>query len=307
MEIGIIGLGTMGNALAYRLIQAQHKVFGFDVQSSARDALQKIDGIPVQNIKELAGQTNLFWIMVPAGKLVDDVLQELQQYLKPGAIIIDGGNSKWTDSVRRAQQLSAKNIEFLDCGTSGGLQGRELGFSLMIGGKQEIYAKMQPIFKALAAPNSYAHVGPHGAGHYVKMIHNGIEYALLQSYAEGFQILKQGSYKDLDLEQISGVWQQAAIIRSYILDLAHEVFKKDQNFEDISGAVNQTGMGLWTVEEAQKNNIPATLIKDALAIRDQSQKTGGSYATKLVALLRHQFGGHAVTKNTSQKSESEKN
>jgi 6-phosphogluconate dehydrogenase len=167
----------------------------------------------------------------------------------------------------------------------------------MVGGDDEVYNKVRPIFEAVAAPQSCALVGPSGAGHYVKMVHNGIEYALLQSYAEGFQLLKEGRFKDLDLEQISGIWQHAAIIRSYILDLAHTVFKQDQTFENISGKVDQTGMGAWTVEEAEKDSIPVPLIKEAVTLRDQSQETGGSYATKLVALLRNKFGGHKVQKN----------
>lgn len=287
----------MGSAIAHRLIKAQHTVFGFDVQQSARAALKKMGGHPLDSIKELTGQATIFWIMVPAGKPVDDLLLELLQHLSSGAIIIDGGNSKFSDSVRRAQELDAHGIEFLDCGTSGGLQGREGGFSLMIGGNKAAYETVEPLLKAIAAPQAYALVGPHGAGHYVKMVHNGIEYALLQSYAEGFQLLRDGSYKKLDLEQISGVWQRAAIIRSFILDCTHEIFKQDQHLRKISGAVGQTGMGQWTVEEAQKNNIPVTVIKDAVEIREQSQKTGGNFATKLVALLRNKFGGHAVKNN----------
>ncbi len=296
MEIGIIGLGVMGNALAQRLIKAQHTVFGFDLNEQARENLKKIGGYPVSTLKELTDHVNLFWIMVPAGKVVDDVIQAVQANLHSGALIIDGGNSKFTDSVRRAKELKSRGIEFLDCGTSGGLQGRELGFSLMIGGEQEAYKSVEPIFQAIAAPDSYAHVGPTGAGHYVKMVHNGIEYALLQSYAEGFQLLKEGSYKNLDLAQVSGVWKNASIVRSFILDLSHEIFKQDQSFTNVSGDVEQTGMGAWTVEEAHKKNVLVKLIEDAVESRTQSQKTGGTYATKLVALLRQKFGGHSVEK-----------
>ncbi|HJM68684.1 MAG TPA: NAD(P)-binding domain-containing protein, partial [Candidatus Babeliales bacterium] len=188
------------------------------------------------------------------------------------------------------------NIAYLDCGTSGGLAGLKEGFCLMVGGNKKAYDAIKSVLKSIAAPEGYAYVGPSGTGHYVKMIHNGIEYALLQSYAEGFDLLKNGEFKDLKLEQISGLWEHGSIVRSEILSLMHGVLAKDQKLESVSGKVAESGMGRWTVELAKKENVPVPLIEKALEIRKESQKTGGNYGTKLVAMLRNAFGGHSVDK-----------
>lgn len=296
MDIGLIGLGRMGAAIAFRLIKAGHKVFGYDPNIETKNELEKLGGTYVAKIEDVPQKARVIWLMVPAGKIVDDVIAQILPSLKPSDIVIDGGNSHFPDSVRRAQELEKKNVIYLDCGTSGGLAGKEIGFSLMIGGIEDAYKKCEPIFKVLAAPQSYGRVGPSGAGHYVKMIHNGIEYALLESYAEGFSLLKQGKYKGIDLAQITGIWQNAAIIRSNILDLSHAIFEKDQEFKTISGKVDETGMGQWTVEEAREQAVPVPLIKEALIVRAWSRKTGGDYATKIIALLRNAFGGHAIEK-----------
>ena len=234
--------------------------------------------------------------MVPAGQAVDDVINKLEQGVRKNDIVIDGGNSKFTDSMRRAEHLAQKNIFFLDCGTSGGLAGKDNGFSLTVGGSHIAFMQVEEIFAAIAAPRAFALVGPSGAGHYVKMVHNGIEYAVLESYAQGFQLLKEGQFKNLNLAQITDVWNKAAIIRSYILELSHDIFKKDQELTTISGEVEQTGMGQWTVEEAHRQKIPVSLIEQAVNIREQSRTTGGNYATKIVSLVRNAFGGHEVKK-----------
>ena len=297
MNIAVIGLGRMGAAIAHRLHKAGHTVFGFDVSAQAREAVHK-EGIAVfDSIADVAKKADVFWLMVPVGRPVDDTLQALKSHLQSGAIIIDGGNSKWTDSQRRAQELSSDGIPFLDCGTSGGLKGREIGFSLMIGGDKRVYEKVENFFKAIAAPRGYGYVGSSGAGHYVKMVHNGIEYALLQSYAEGFQLIKEGSFKDsdLDLEQITGIWQHGSVIRSWLLDLAHDIFVDAgdaQHLRDISGELAEGGTGRWSVEDAERNQVPVPMMKEALDIRKWSRETGGNYATKVVALLRNRFGGH---------------
>ena len=298
MNIAVIGLGRMGSAIADRLYRAGHVVFGFDLNVEARDAARE-SGIEVFDLlAEAAKRAEVFWLMVPIGKPVDDTIQGLKKDLRPGAIIIDGGNSKWTDSQRRAKELGSIGISFLDCGTSGGLKGREIGFSLMVGGNRAVYESIVPIFKAIAAPSGYGYVGLSGAGHYVKMVHNGIEYALLQSYAEGFQLIKQGSFKsdDLDLEKITGIWQHGSVIRSWLLDLSHEVFEEGQSLEDVSGELAEGGTGRWSVEDAEKNGVDVPMMKEAVEIRKWSRESGGNYATKVVAVLRNKFGGHLVKK-----------
>lgn len=297
MTIGLIGLGKMGSAITERLVNAGHDVVAFDINQQARENARDLGASTVDSIEGVAEQTNIIWLMVPPGTIVDATIDELIPNLAEESIIIDGGNSKFSDSVRRAQKLQKHSIEFFDCGTSGGLRGRMIGFCLMVGGPSKLFKKIEPALQAIAAPNGYALVGPSGAGHYVKMVHNGIEYALLQAYAEGFHLLKDGSYKKLDLEEISALWMHGSIIRSFILDLCHSILKRDQSLNTISGKVGATGMGKWTVEQAEQEGIPVTLIKDALDIRAWSQETGGNFATKIVAQLRKEFGGHSVEKN----------
>lgn len=285
MVVGIIGLGAMGSAIAHRLCAAGHEVFGYDVKSVS------VAGVRMcTSISQLTHCTQMIWIMVPAD-VVDMVLASLA-HLGSGALVIDGGNSHFNDSVRRAQELAEKHIAFLDCGISGGLAGKERGFSVMVGGTVQAYERAVPIFQAIAAPNSYALVGPSGAGHYVKMIHNGIEYGMLQAYAEGLQLLHQGRYA-IDLEQVTAVWQHASIIRSYMLDLSHDIFASGQSVDAVSGMVEQTGMGKWTVAEAHVRKIPVPVIEQAVKVRDASRRSE-TYATKLISLLRHAFGGHKV-------------
>jgi 6-phosphogluconate dehydrogenase len=231
--------------------------------------------------------------MVPAGDPVDAVIAELIEVAKPGDIIIDGGNSNFNDSIRLYNTLKLKQLNVIDCGTSGGVHGKDLGFSLMIGGDKDIFEKLEPIFKAISAPGGYEYMGPAGAGHYVKMVHNGIEYALLQAYAEGFDLLKNGKYKDLDLAKVSEVWNRGSIIRSWILNLAHNVFVQDQDLKNISGEIGENKTGQWTLDEAKKCGVSVDLIEKSLQIRAWSRQTGGNYGTKVVAMLRNQFGGHS--------------
>lgn len=293
MNVAIIGLGKMGSAVAQRVQQGGHTVVGFD------PSVQEHNTITVVNsIEELAQKAHIFWLMVPAGQVVDNVINQLLPHIQEGAVIVDAGNSKFTDSLRRAQTLQEDNIAFLDCGTSGGIHGLKHGFSLMVGGDKNVYQKLEPLFNVIAAPNGYGYVGPSGAGHYVKMVHNGIEYALLQAYAEGFELIKNGSFKkhNLDLQEITRIWQNGSVVRSFILDLAHEVFKDDQQLTNISGEVAEGGTGKWTVQDAHKHDVPVKLIEESLNIRKWSRETGGNYATKVIAMLRKGFGGHAVKK-----------
>lgn len=296
MNIGLIGLGKMGQAIAHRLLKAGHHLIGFDTSPNVTNYFEQIGGQGVDTLGALAAKVRVIWLMVPAGKPVDDVLALLRLHLKAGDIVIDGGNSHFKDSIRRCAELQEINVHFLDCGTSGGVHGKELGFSLMVGGDESAFMTVKPVFEALAADQGYAYLGPSGAGHYVKMVHNGVEYALLQAYAEGFHLLKDGAYKDLDLEQVCRVWNGGSIVRSWIVELARQVFEKDQVLTSIGGQIGENKTGQWTLEEAHSCKIPVKTLEQALAIRAWSRETGGNYATKVVAMLRNQFGGHPVKK-----------
>jgi len=298
MKMGIIGLGRMGMAIAQRLVHAGHSVVGFDTNSSVRSAAAA-HGIQVVNTISLINRdARIIWLMIPAGLPVDSVLEQITAGSRPGDIIVDGGNSNFHDSIRRSERLSHLDISFLDCGTSGGVHGVQNGFCLMIGGDKKSYEFLEPIWKAIAASGGYAHIGPSGAGHYVKMVHNGIEYALMQAYAEGFHLLHESKFGKgtLDVEQIAQLWNHGAVIRSFLLQLIAQIFAQDQDLDDIGGQVAESGMGKWTVQEAHLRNISVSLIELALKTREWSRETGGNYATKIVALLRQQFGGHAITK-----------
>ena len=295
MKVGVIGLGRMGEAIVCRLRKGGFEVFGFDPCEEARSQIRELGATTVESLSELTEASDIIWLMVPAGDTVDKVLDEIKGFLKKDAIIIDGGNSNFKNSVKRAEQLKELGIGYLDCGTSGGLKGREIGFSLMIGGDHLAYEKAKTVFQAIAAPNGYAQVGPSGAGHYVKMVHNGIEYSLLQSYAEGFHLLKKNDrYAELNLERISRVWSNGSVIRSWILDLAHEVFDEDQELENVSGEIGENKTGRWTMDETEKQKIPMDLLKRSLEIRQESRDGKPSFATKVVAMLRNKFGGHKI-------------
>ena len=297
--LGLIGLGAMGSAIAERLIKAGYTVVGYDSNQAARVQAETLGVHVVISPEAIYNYTRTIWLMVPAGHPVAATLDVLAPFMQPGDIIIDGGNSDFHDSVLRADSLAQLRVSFLDCGTSGGLAGRELGFCLMLGGDHTAFKKIEQFLQAIAMPNGYRHLGRSGAGHYVKMVHNGIEYALLQAYAEGLQLLKEGRYPELDLAAIADLWLHGSIIRSYILELTQRMLERQLDFSAISGIVEHTGMGSWTVQEAHEKHIPVKLIEEALRIREQSHITGGNFATKLVALLRHEFGGHAYKKLNS--------
>lgn len=295
MKIAVIGLGKMGSAIAHRLCNAGFTVLGFDPHTPLP---QDPRIILTQTLSEAVQSVQLCWLMVPVGEPVDQVLHQIVPHITANTVIIDGGNSHYLDSQRRAAQCAQRTIAYLDCGTSGGIKGVAEGFALMIGGDVHAYNQMEPVFKAIAAPHGYGRVGPSGAGHYVKMVHNGIEYALLQAYAEGFQLIKEGSFKneDLDLATITTIWQHGSVIRSWLLELAHDIFKQDQTFTDVSGEIAEGGTGKWSVEDAQKNHIPVPTMEASLKVRAWSRTTDGNYATKIIALLRRAFGGHTVKK-----------
>ena len=298
MKIGLIGLGKIGSAVAQRLVDANHTVIGFDLDKMACKQAQNLGVTIVETTEMVVQQARVTWLFLPAGPVIDDLLHKLVPHMVPGDIIIDGGNSNFQDSIERARILSELDLVFIDCGTSGGLHGRENGFCLMVGGELAAYTKIRSMLEDVAIPGGVGHVGPSGAGHYVKMIHNAIEYALLEAYGEGMQFLREGSFKDskLDLEEITRIWQHGSIIRSWILELLHTVVERDQQLDKVLGDVDETGTGRWAVEDAKKNGVPVPVIDESLKVRARSRDTGGNYATKIVALLRHEFGGHPYKK-----------
>ena len=297
MNVGIVGLGKMGFAIAVRLLNAGHEVIGLDHSDEIKKKAAEIGVDVVDSIEQLAQKTSTVWLMVPVSQ-VDTVIRDIKPHLKAGNIVVDGGNSFYKDSQRREQELAHDGIFYLDCGTSGGIEGEGRGFCLMVGGDEASYTKIHPLLAAIAAPGGMGHIGPSGAGHYVKTVHNGIEYGLMEAYAEGLHLIKDGAFKKnaIDLEELTRVWQVSSVIRSFLLELTHRVMAKDQELHDVSGEVAEGGTGKWTVEQAHESDIPVPVIEAALKVREWSRKTGGNYATKLLAMMRHEFGGHAVKK-----------
>ena len=298
MQLAMIGLGRMGGNMTERLMRDGHRVVVFD---RSADAIQKYVGLgatgastPADIVSKL-DSPRVVWIMVPAGKPVDDTIAALLPGLSIGDVIIDGGNSNFRDSMRRAAELKVKEIDFVDSGTSGGIWGLENGYCLMIGASPEAFALCEPIFKSLAPPDGYAHMGPPGSGHYVKMIHNGIEYGMLQAYAEGYEILHASKDFKLDLHAIAGVWNHGSVVRSWINELAEIAFERDANLDALKGYVDDSGEGRWTVQEAIDLDVPAPVITLSLLVRLRSRQAD-SFGAKVIAALRNEFGGHAVKK-----------
>ena len=296
MNIAFVGLGKMGLGLAKRVLSKGHKVTGFAPSESTREMANQNGIETFSNLLDLVKDLEspkIIWLMVPAGKVTNDIILELSSLLSKSDIIIDGGNSYFKDSIENSNLLSKKGINFIDCGTSGGLMGEKIGYSLMVGGDSEVYQKIQPILEAIAAPDAYEYMGSAGAGHYVKMVHNGIEYGIMQAMSEGFELVKSGYYKDIDLQKVSKVWKNGSIIRSYLMDLAYNAFQKDPNLDKLSDIVDDNGMGRWTVNTAIESGIPAQTITDAVYARFRS-KQESSFAGKTLAALRNEFGGHKV-------------
>jgi 6-phosphogluconate dehydrogenase len=293
----MIGLGRMGGNMVERLMRHGHKLVVFDRSAEAMAKYEKLGATSAADLTAVAKaleSPRIFWIMVPAGDPVDDTIAALTPMMSPGDIIIDGGNSNFHDTIRRGEQLAVSKMELIDSGTSGGIWGLENGYCLMVGGSDAAVKHCEPIFTALAPENGYAHVGPTGAGHYVKMVHNGIEYALLQGYAEGYEILHASKiFPKLDLAQISEVWQYGSVVRSWLNELAASAFKNDAALTDIKGWVADSGEGRWTVQEAIDLDVPAPIITHSLLARFRSRQTD-SFSAKVIAALRNEFGGHAV-------------
>ena len=296
MQLAMIGLGRMGGNMVQRLLQGGHQVVVFDRSADAVKAHVALGAKAAKGLGDLSGQLSaprVVWVMVPAGSAVESTIEELVPGLSKGDIIIDGGNSNFKDSIRRAAALKEKGIGFIDAGTSGGVWGLTVGYCLMIGASPEAFKVCEPIFKTLAPPDGYAHVGPPGAGHYVKMIHNGIEYGMLQAYAEGYEILHASKDFKLDLHQISAVWNRGSVVRSWLNELAERAFADDADLTALKGYVEDSGEGRWTVQEAIDLDVPAPVITLSLLTRFRSRQSD-SFGAKVIAALRNEFGGHAV-------------
>ncbi|HSG45166.1 MAG TPA: decarboxylating 6-phosphogluconate dehydrogenase [Anaerolineales bacterium] len=300
MELAIIGLGKMGMNMATRLVRGRHRVIGYARTKATVEEAVENGAEGAHSLEEAVGKLNtprIVWVMVPAGKATDDTIDKLSELMSEGDIIIDGGNSNYKDSARHAKDLEPKSIEFLDCGTSGGVWGISEGYSMMVGGKPEVVEMMRPIFETLApaADKGWGHMGPHGAGHFVKMVHNGIEYGMMQAYAEGFSLMKAKEEFDLDLAKISHVWQHGSVVRSWLLDLAANALDEDTELADIKPWVADSGEGRWTVFESIDLDMPAPVITLALQMRFASRDEE-NYTARMLSALRNQFGGHAMKK-----------
>ena len=300
MEIGFVGLGKMGMNMVERLRRDNHQIVAFDLDEAKLKEVSTFGADGVNSLKEMVARLTPprgVWVMVPAGDPTDSTINQLAELLEPGDAIIDGGNTNFHDDVRRAAMLAGMKLHLVDAGTSGGIWGLKLGYCLMIGGEVEIFRRYEPIFKTLAPPGGYAHVGGHGAGHYVKMVHNGIEYGLMQAYAEGFEAMHKSEYK-LDLPMIAKLWRQGSVVRSWLLELAADALAKDPDLARIRGYVEDSGEGRWAVQDAIDKNISMPIITMALfaRFRSRADKGEGTFGEKLLAALRDEFGGHGVVK-----------
>ncbi len=286
MQLGMVGLGRMGGNMAKRLRNGGHEVIGYAHDPTVSD---------VSSLSELVGSLTAprtVWVMVPSGAPTEETIRELTGLLDKGDLIVDGGNSNFRDSMRRGAELEKQGLLFVDAGTSGGIWGLEIGYCLMVGGSNEAFQRIQPALETLAPKDGYAHVGPVGAGHFTKMVHNGIEYAMLQAYAEGFEILDASQF-DLDMHQLAALWNHGSVVRSWLLELAEGAFAKDPGLSKVRGYVEDSGEGRWTVFEAINQNVPAPAIAASLFARFASRQDN-SFAMRMIAALRNEFGGHAV-------------
>ena len=301
MKLAMIGLGKMGANMARRLIQDGHEVVGYNLETAVtKNLAEEVGLIPAYSLAEaveMLAAPRVVWVMVPSGRPTESVVSELGDLLSEGDLVVDGGNSNYKETMRRGGTLAEKGIEFVDVGTSGGIWGLKEGYSMMVGGSETAVTTITPALKTLApgAEKGWGHVGPRGAGHFVKMIHNGIEYGLMQAYAEGFEILKAKEEFGLDLHQVSEIWRFGSVVRSWLLDLTANALAEDAELSEIKGFVPDSGEGRWTVFEAIDLDVPAPVITHSLFARFVSRQDE-SFAAKLLAAMRNQFGGHAVVK-----------
>jgi len=297
MKLGMVGLGKMGAYMTERLLNDKHEVVVYDLNPDAVKDSEKKGAIGSKSLEELVSKLPkpcIVWIMVPSGKPVDETIDKLTKVIDKGDIIIDGGNSHYKDSVVRGKALADKGINFLDAGISGGIWGLKVGYCTMVGGDEKIFKHCEPIFKTLAPPNGYKYIGKSGAGHFVKMVHNGIEYGLMEAYAEGFEIMHASDY-NVDLAGVANLWGQGSVVRSWLLELLADALKPDKDLSTIKDYVADSGEGRWTVDEAIERNIPAPVITQSLLVRLRSRQDE-SYGAKILAALRNEFGGHAIKK-----------
>ena len=295
MQLGFVGLGRMGSNMVTRLLQGGHSVVAWDVNADAVRAVAAAGARGAASLAELAGALappRAVWVMVPAGEPTEKTVRELAGLLATGDTIVDGGNSYYKDAIRRAAELAPRGLFYVDAGTSGGIWGLRLGYCLMVGGPAPAVTRLEPVFRTLAPADGYLHVGQSGAGHYVKMIHNGIEYAMMQSYAEGFELMRESPYA-LDLPRVAALWNHGSVVRSWLLELAADALAEDPHLESVKAYVEDSGEGRWTVEDAVEKAVPAPAITAALYARSRSRRDN-SFADRLLAALRHKFGGHAV-------------
>jgi len=301
VELGMIGLGRMGGNMAQRLVSGGHRVVTYDRDTEAVTTSQGFGGEGASSLEDVISKLaapRAIWIMVPAGQPTEDTIDDLAKLLGPGDAILDGGNANYKDSMRRGVKLAAQGIDFIDVGTSGGIWGLTEGYSLMVGGDEAAVTRLEPIFHTLApAPDKgYSRVGPSGAGHFTKMVHNGVEYGLMQAYAEGFELLAAKEEFGFDLPAIAQTWRYGSVVRSWLLDLAADALKEDPNLESLDSYVDDSGEGRWTVEESVELAVPIPVITLALQARFRSRQVQ-PFGGRLLAALRNQFGGHAVRKS----------
>jgi 6-phosphogluconate dehydrogenase len=300
MKIGMVGLGRMGANMTTRLLGGGHSVVVYDRNAEAVTTAAAGGASAAASLEAMVGQLEApraVWVMVPSGDPTEQTVRALAELLQPGDTIIDGGNSNYKDSMRRAAMVSARQIGYLDCGTSGGIWGLKEGYSMMVGGDRESAERLRPIFETLAPGKTegWGYVGPSGSGHFVKMVHNGIEYGLMQAYAEGFSILEHKQEFELDLAQVANIWRTGSVVRSWLLDLTANALGANPTMEGIAPYVSDSGEGRWTVAEAIDLDVPAPVISLSLIQRLRSRDSE-SYADRLLAAMRHQFGGHAIKK-----------
>jgi len=299
MQIAMLGLGKMGGNMVQRLLRGGHKVVAYDVDPRRAAELAAHGAAPAGTLDEVVAALQpprVVWSMVPAGRITEELITSLAARLSRGDLIIDGGNSNFHDSIRRAQELSQRGLLFLDAGTSGGVWGLKNGYCLMVGGSREAFQLARPALESLAPENGLLHTGPAGSGHFTKMVHNGIEYGLMTAYAEGFEILRTAPFPELDLAAVAKVWMHGSVVRSWLLELLGDALAKDPRLEGIRGYVEDSGEGRWTVQAAIDQNVPAPVITLSLLGRIASRQKE-SFSAKVQAALRNEFGGHAVKKS----------
>lgn len=306
MQVAMIGLGRMGMNMARRLLSGGHGVVGFNRTRDKTDQLVAEGAKGAYSLREVVEKLDLpriVWLMLPAGEIIDAHIDQLKELLVPGDVVIDGANTYYKDDVRRSRSLAEHSIDFLDVGVSGGIWGLKVGYCLMIGGKREVFQTLEGVFETLAPKDGYLYCGGPGAGHFVKMVHNGIEYGMMQAYGEGFQILEAGPYAEsLDYAEVAHLWNQGSVVRSWLLELAEDAFRKDPSLETITGHVEDSGEGRWTIQQAIESSVSIPVIALSLFQRFRSRQRD-PFADRVLAALRREFGGHAVVHSGTERGE----